>query len=206
MVHRDPLLLLGFAGITILTGKKEIYSSVYEKIGRWEVSRMFRNVVLVGFMGTGKTTVGRLLAERLGWTFVDSDYQVEEKAGMSIPELFAAKGEPYFRELETEALRTLLSGKHFIVSTGGGAVLKEENRQLMLEGGFTVALRANEETIVARVRGDSNRPLLQGNVEERVHTLMETRRNAYDFALLQIDTDRITVSEIVDRIIKNFQP
>lgn len=166
---------------------------------------MFRNVILAGFMGTGKTTVGRQLAERLGWTFMDSDRYVEEQAGMSIREMFAEKGEPYFRELETEALRTLLSGEHRVVSTGGGAVLKEENRRLMLEGGLAVALRAEEATVVSRVRGDANRPLLQGNVEERVRTLMEARRNAYDFAPLQIDTDRLTVEQIVERIAGKLQ-
>lgn len=166
---------------------------------------MHRNVVLIGFMGTGKTSVGRMLAERLGWTFKDSDACVEEMAGKRIPELFAEKGEPYFRELETEALRSLLAGERCVVSTGGGAVLREENRRLMLEGGFTVALAAEEATIVDRVRGDANRPLLQGDVEERVRTLMEARRNAYDFAPLRIDTDRLPVEEIVDRIVAGLR-
>jgi shikimate kinase len=158
---------------------------------------MYRNVVLVGFMGTGKTTVGEKLAEALGWTFEDSDRAVVERAGMTISELFERQGEAAFRKLETEVLRDLLAGTYRVVSTGGGAVLKEENRSLMLEGGLVAALKAEESTIVERVRGDANRPLLQGDVEERVRTLMEARRYAYDFAPLQIDTDHLTVDQIV---------
>lgn len=165
---------------------------------------MHRNIVLVGFMGTGKTTVGLKLAQELGWSFADSDKAVEEAAGMTIPDIFKHEGEGRFRELETEALKRLLSGSGQVVSTGGGAVLKEVNRQLMLEGGLVVALRADETTIVARVRGDSNRPLLQGDVEERVRTLMEARRHAYDFAPLQIDTDRLTVEEVTAAILERY--
>ncbi|WP_438446697.1 shikimate kinase [Gorillibacterium sp. sgz5001074] len=157
---------------------------------------MYRNVILVGFMGTGKTTVGRLLADELGWTFKDSDAEVEERAGMAIREIFAEQGEERFRELETEALRILLAGEKRVVSTGGGAVLREENRRLMAEGGLVVALNAGEAAIIARVSGDPNRPLLQGDVEQRVRTLMEARREAYRFAPLQIDTEPLTAEQV----------
>ncbi|MDF2926851.1 MAG: shikimate kinase [Paenibacillaceae bacterium] len=167
---------------------------------------MYKNVVLVGFMGTGKTTVGREVAGQLGWAFADTDHYVEERAGRSIPQLFAEQGEASFRQLETQALQDLLRQEGQVVSTGGGAVLREENRRLMLQGGLVVALNASEPVIVERVRGDGNRPLLQGNVEERVRTLMETRRSAYGFAPLQIDTDLLDVARIAELIIRRLRP
>lgn len=162
---------------------------------------MHRNIVLVGFMGTGKTSVGRVLADRLGWIFSDTDHHVEEKAGMPVSQIFAEQGEEAFRQLETEALQELLGLQNRIIATGGGAVLKEENRRLMEEGGLVVALNAAEEVIVERVREDAARPLLAGNVEERVRLLMEARRTAYAFAPVQLDTGRLTVQQAAERII-----
>lgn len=161
---------------------------------------MQRNIVLVGFMGTGKTTVGRILANRLGWTFTDTDAFIQEQAGMTISRMFEEHGEPFFRQRETEALRELLQRQNQVVSTGGGAVLLEENRRLMLENGLVVAMNAEESAIVERVRGDKGRPLLQGDVVERVRTLMEARRHAYDFAPVQLHTDRLSPEEAARRI------
>lgn len=160
------------------------------------------NVVLVGFMGTGKSTVGKMAARRLGWTFVDSDAWIEEKTGKTIPELFGEQGEAVFREHEREALRELLNGENVVLATGGGAVLAEENRTCMLEGGLVIALTAPVAEILERVRGDRNRPLLQGNVEERVAALMEKRRGAYDFAHVTIDTAGIEPAAAADLIVK----
>lgn len=161
---------------------------------------MQRNIVLVGFMGTGKTTVGRILAHRLNWTFTDTDAYIQEQTGMTISRMFEEHGEVYFRQRETEALRALLQGHGQVVSTGGGAVLLEENRRLMLENGLVVAMLAEESVIVERVRGDKGRPLLQGNVEERVRTLVESRRHAYDFAPVRLHTDRLSPEEAARRI------
>ncbi|MFC0213170.1 shikimate kinase [Paenibacillus chartarius] len=163
------------------------------------------NVVLVGFMGTGKSTVGTLAAARLGWSFVDSDAWIVQKSGMSIPELFAERGEAEFRRLETEAIRELLSGKGCVLATGGGAVLSAENRELMKEGGLVVALTASKEAIIERVQGDTNRPLLQGGVEERVTALLEARKGAYDFAEVKIDTERLSPEEVAERIVAAIQ-
>lgn len=159
-----------------------------------------KNVILVGFMGSGKTTVGKRLAHALGWTFVDSDHAIEAHEGMAVRDIFQSEGEAYFRQAETETLRRLLSSENQVIATGGGAVLKEENRKLMLEGGLVVALKASEATVVKRVRGDESRPLLQGDVEERVRSLMLARKTAYDFAPVQIDTDGRSVEEIVKLI------
>ncbi len=161
-----------------------------------------RNIVMIGFMGTGKSTVGSALAERLGWRFVDTDAAVVEREGRTIPELFEEKGEAYFREAETSVLAGVLAGSRQVVSTGGGAALRQENREAMLGGGFVVALTAPPEVLLARLRGDANRPLLAGDKEERVHRLLAERKNAYDFAHLVIDTSRSNVRETVESIIE----
>lgn len=164
------------------------------------------NVVLVGFMGTGKSTVASVLAERLGWSKVDLDACIEEAEGKTIPEVFADKGEPYFRKAETAALRRELEGRTGqVVATGGGAVLADENRAIMLNNGLVVALTADAETIIGRVKDDPNRPLLRGNAEKSVPELLERRRHAYDFAPVRIDTSDKTAEQIADAIIGHLQ-
>lgn len=158
------------------------------------------NIILIGFMGTGKTTVANILAKQLGWQDINSDEMIETAEGMPISRIFETKGEAYFREVETEALRTVLAGKERIVATGGGAVLKEENRDAMLKGGLVVALKASPDTIISRVREDASRPLLAGNLEERVVSLLKEREHAYDFAHFIIDTDVLTADQIAGRI------
>jgi shikimate kinase len=161
-----------------------------------------RNIVLVGFMGTGKSTVGRALAERLEWAFLDTDEYLERKHNRSIPEMFRDEGEAYFRAAESEALLEVLSGESRILATGGGAVLAAKNREMMQKNGFVIALHASPDVIIRRVSSDQNRPLLQGNIEERVHAIMEQRKNAYDFANFRIDTSGLSVPEIVERILE----
>ncbi|OAS13559.1 shikimate kinase [Paenibacillus oryzisoli] len=173
-------------------------TSVWEK----GICVTVRNIVLVGFMGTGKSTVGKKLAERLGWSFCDSDVVLEEVQQTSISEIFRNHGEAHFRALETETLARILDSEGQVVATGGGAVLADSNRKCMLQHGFVVALNADAETIIQRVSSDTNRPLLQGDLEERVHSLMEQRKHAYDFAHTSIDTTNLNEDEIADRIIQ----
>jgi shikimate kinase len=162
------------------------------------------NIVLIGFMGTGKSTVGRLLAERLGWDLVDTDHYIEKQEGMTIPELFRTKGEAYFRDAETRAIRDIMGRTKQVVATGGGSVLAEENRTCMKLNGYVVALTASVETIILRVGGDSNRPLLQGKASEAVPQLLERRRHAYDFADLRIATDRLRIEHIAQRLLEAY--
>ncbi|MDF2964562.1 MAG: shikimate kinase [Paenibacillus sp.] len=160
------------------------------------------NIVLVGFAGTGKSTVGKALSERLGWQLTDTDQRIEELKGTTITELFRTIGEPAFRTVESEVIERALQEEGRVVSTGGGAVLAEYNRSRMKENGFVVALTASKEIIIARVGKDQNRPLVQGNVEEKVTALLESRKHAYDFADLTIDTSVLSVEEIVDKIVE----
>jgi shikimate kinase len=159
------------------------------------------NIVLVGFMGTGKSTVGRFLAEKLGWEFIDTDHYIEKQEKMSIAELFNKHGEPYFREIETRSILEIMEKSNQVISTGGGAVLAEENRRSLKANGFVVALTASLETIIQRVGGDRNRPLLQGKANEIVPQLLKLRKHAYDFADFTISTDRLRIEFIAQRLL-----
>jgi len=165
-------------------------------------NRKKQNIILIGFMGTGKSTVGRKLARTLDWDFVDCDAKVEEREHSSIADMFQNQGEAYFRQAETDTIHDLLIRDHQIVSTGGGSVLREENRSAMLANGTVVALFASAETIIERVKGNEDRPLLQGNAESRVRELMAARHDAYDFADLHVDTDKLSPEEVVQTILK----
>jgi len=161
---------------------------------------MKKNLILIGLMGTGKTTVGQALANLTNWRQVDCDQWLIQNYGMSIPFIFKEYGEEKFRQMETESLKTILQDDCQVVMTGGGAPLREENRRIMVENGLVIALQADANTIIERVKLDRNRPLLEGNLVERVNTLVEERKGVYDFAQIQIQTDGKTVEEIVSEL------
>lgn len=159
-----------------------------------------RNVVLVGFMGTGKTTVGEALAHALGLPHVDLDEAIVAGEESSIAAMFAEKGEGYFRDLESQYLNQLLiSGPH-VLTTGGGAVLRPQNVQAMLEKGTVIALHATEAELIKRLETDTQRPLLAQGVAERVRVLLAERAGAYDFAPIQVDTTGKSLPDIVKEI------
>ncbi|MFS1513331.1 shikimate kinase [Chengkuizengella sp. SCS-71B] len=159
------------------------------------------NIVLVGFMGTGKSTVGKQLSSKLGWEFVDTDHMIEHRENMSIPEIFSKKGESYFREVETRIIQEVLSNDMQVIATGGGSVLRLQNRSRMLSHGTVVQLDADAEIIIKRLEGEKlKRPLLQGDLEEKVYEMMERRKHAYEFADFVIDTNVFEVESIVEQI------
>lgn len=162
------------------------------------------NIVLIGFMGTGKSTVGASLAARLKYTFVDLDEEIVKQEGRSIPEIFDQDGELYFRNAESRVLAQLVTENQLVIATGGGCVLRDENCSLMCEHSFVVHLTAEIDTIVDRVKGDQNRPLLQGDASERVRSLMTARQGKYDFAHSVIPTDHMQVEELSDAVIRAY--
>lgn len=164
-----------------------------------------KNIILVGLMATGKSTVGAILAEQLGYELVDLDQVIVETEGRSITDIFADKGEAYFRRIETEVLKRMLKDKHKIISTGGGAVLAQGNASVMLENGIVVALTASEEEIIARVSEDHNRPLLAGNAAERVRRIMKQRQDAYLFAHYTVDTTGLTTAQVSKHILMHYR-
>jgi shikimate kinase len=163
------------------------------------------NIVLIGFMGSGKSTVGKVLAPRLSKKFVDLDHMIVERAGRSIPEIFATDGEAAFRQLESQVLADVLTNSNQVISTGGGAVLAEANRQLMRENGLVVWLRTDVDVLIQRMQYDTTRPLLQGDAKANITRILEERREAYNFATLEIDTGRLSVEEAVQAIANYYK-
>ena len=141
---------------------------------------MQNNIVLCGFMGCGKTTVGKLLAQNLGYTFVDTDAFIEQKENMSVSDIFAKKGEPYFRKVEAEAAKTLGSEQGLIIATGGGMMLSGENAANLNKTGLSFWVKISVETVLERLKNDTTRPLLQkGNKRQAVAELMQEREPLY---------------------------
>lgn len=156
------------------------------------------HIVLIGFMGSGKTTVGHLVAEKLAWPFVDTDALVVEEAGLSIPDIFAAEGEAGFRERESAVLERLAGEPPSVIATGGGIVTQPRNAPLLRSLGFVVWLSASEADIYARVSRNRSRPLLQTPDPRRtIHDLLDQRRPLYEsFAHLTIETHGLEPEEI----------
>jgi len=149
-----------------------------------------RLIVLVGMMASGKTSVGRLLGQKLGIPFIDADHEIEVAASMSIPEIFALRGEPDFRSGERRVIARLLQTGPAVLATGGGAFMAEETRRSIAERGVSVWLRADAETLHRRARRRSNRPLLQtDDPEGTIRRLIEMRYPVYAEAAIVIDSE-----------------
>ncbi len=164
---------------------------------------MNRNIVLIGFMGSGKSSIGKLVAKRMGFQFIDTDAIVAGRAGLEIPAIFARFGEERFREMETAAIESLRHLTRCVIATGGGAVLREKNRALLRETGFVVCLTVSEEVIFERVSRNSRRPLLQTeNPRETVAKMLATRRALYEeTAHLMLDTTAFPRDRAADAVI-----
>lgn len=186
---------------------------------------MKSNIILIGYMGCGKSTVGRKLAEKLQLSLLDTDVWIEEKEGTTISKIFAEKGENYFRDLETECLRELLKEQdleidfmsntdkcagekclnkygRYVISVGGGLPVREENRKLLRQLGRVIYLKARPDTIYERIKGDTTRPLLQTeNPLQRIKEMMISREEKYQEASHEvINVDEKNISEIIEAI------
>lgn len=161
-----------------------------------------KNIVLIGFMGTGKSCVGQILAEKLGWQFVDLDKQVEQAIGMSIAEYFERFGEAAFRDQESAAVEAVAGQNRLVLATGGGVVLRQQNIDRLKATGTLVCLSASENEIVARTQGDRLRPLL--NRPDRlqvIRDLLAARKPQYQQADFWFDTDGKTLAEVAAAIL-----
>lgn len=158
------------------------------------------NIVLLGFMGTGKSSVGERLAKRLGMRYLDMDEVIEEEEGITVREIFERYGEPYFRDKESEICRRISTLDGYVISTGGGVVLREENMDCLRKNGLLISLTARPEVIYKRIHKDKTRPLLQGNPIKRIRELLTFREPYYRKADLLVDTSSLSIQEVVERI------
>lgn len=161
------------------------------------------NLILTGFMGTGKTAVGKIVAKKLGWQFFDTDEIIEQETDLSISKIFANKGEPYFRELETKTIKLLCVLYKSVISCGGGAVLNEDNMEELENCGVVVCLTASPEAILERTKGEA-RPLLQvKDPVTKIYELLKAREKYYKRCRLMIDTTNLTPEQVADKIIES---
>lgn len=171
---------------------------------------MAGNIYLVGLMGAGKTTIGRLLAKHLHKTFYDTDHEIERRTGVNIPLIFEVEGETGFRKREISIIEELSHKSNIVMATGGGAVLSEENRNNLRQHGTVIYLKANVHELWQRTRNDKNRPLLQTvDPHEKLKQLFAERDPLYtEVATFVIETEGESVGSIVHRIeqlIRNSQ-
>ena len=168
--------------------------------------RLKKTVVMVGMMGAGKTAIGRALALRLGVPFLDSDAAIESAANMTVPEIFARDGEPFFRRKESQVIARLLEEECGVLSTGGGAFLSEANRRLISERGVSVWLKADLEVLWHRVRHKNTRPLLRTkDPKATLRALYEARVPIYAQADLVVESDgRSSIAQMVNRVLKTL--
>lgn len=162
-----------------------------------------RNIVLIGFMGAGKSTVAAALHDIHGYEVVEMDALIEEREGMSIPEIFAQKGEAYFRDAETKLLTELQTRDHTVISCGGGTPLRQQNVAEMKKIGVVILLTAEPETILSRVQDSHDRPLIEGHKDAGyIASLLAQRMPKYEAAAdFVIPTDGLSAEEICSRIL-----
>ncbi|MBA4371749.1 MAG: shikimate kinase [Thermodesulfovibrio sp.] len=160
-----------------------------------------KNIVLTGFMGTGKTTVGRELARLLDMKLIDIDAGIESEEGLRIPEIFSRFGEERFRDIEAKAIRKYAASDHAIISTGGGAVLRAENIEALRINSIIFCLSASPETVLKRTARNDDRPLLKAaDPLQNIFELMQYRRPFYEKAGIMIDTDDKTPLQVAEEI------
>jgi shikimate kinase len=164
------------------------------------------NIYLVGFMGTGKSSVGRKLAQLKKWNFIDLDELIELQEQRRIVDIFASQGEPYFRKIEKNVLKQVATQKKFVVSCGGGVVLDPDNIRLMKKTGKLICLTADCKTILKRVSSNRDRPIL--NVDgplKRIELLLKMRAPYYAQADKTVDTCRLSVNQVAAKIARGFR-
>jgi shikimate kinase len=183
---------------------EEIFRSISVSSRKIQAEVLFpKNIVLIGFMGAGKSSLASYLSENFYMRTVETDREIVQREGISIPEIFELYGEEYFREKETEVIRELGTGSRKVISVGGGAVMRDENVKHMKASGVIVLLTATPKAILDRVKGSTERPLLNGKMnEDYIAALMKKRRARYeDVADLIIDTTDKTIPEVCAEMI-----
>jgi shikimate kinase len=164
-----------------------------------------RNIVLCGFMATGKSSVGKKLAAMVGYNFLDLDAAIETEVGISIPQIFASQGEPAFRDLESRMVERMADRTGLVIATGGGTIANPQNLEKLKRCGIVITLTADLQTILQRVGSGEDRPMLKAEDRiERIQALMEQRAQAYAQADIVLDTSALSIQEaaqlLMDRL------
>lgn len=164
---------------------------------------MAKNIILVGFMGTGKSVTGQIVASRLHREFIDMDQVIEERAGKPIAEIFADEGEAHFRALERALVQELSQRENLVIATGGGVVLNPDNIADFSRTGTVICLHADPEVILRRVRKQQHRPLLEGDDDksQKIRNLLTQRESLYKAIPLQVNTDHHTALDSAEEVI-----
>jgi shikimate kinase len=164
------------------------------------------NVILCGFMATGKSSVGKKLAAVMDYNFLDMDAAIEAEEGCSIPQIFSSRGEPAFRELESRMVDRIAEQCGYVVATGGGTIVNPRNLEVLRRCGILVNLTADIPTILLRAGSGDDRPMLRApNREERIRSLMEQRAHAYAQADFSVDTSLLSIDEVVQLIVNKLK-
>lgn len=182
----------------------DVFQRILKNSKRIQARKLFDyNIVLIGFMGAGKTTVSDYLSTMFDMDIIEMDQEITDREEMSIPDIFATYGEEYFRNLETNLLKELQARQNCIISCGGGVALRQENVAEMKKNGRVVLLTASPETIYERVKDSNDRPILDGNKNvEFIADLMEKRREKYEAAAdVVVQTDNKTILQICEELI-----
>ncbi|MCM8760907.1 MAG: shikimate kinase [Candidatus Omnitrophica bacterium] len=162
-----------------------------------------KNIVLIGFMGTGKTTIATRLAHRLGMKYVSTDDLIERRERRTINEIFKSSGEDYFRDVESSVIRDICCIDGQVIDTGGGAVIRDENLSNLKSNGIVICLTADEQTIMERTKKYKHRPLLNcEDPKRRIKDLLAKRAPLYARADHTIDTGKLTVRQVVEEIVR----
>jgi shikimate kinase len=161
-----------------------------------------QNIALIGFMAVGKSAVGRNVARKLHRRFVDLDAVIEKKQGRKVREIFDSEGEGYFRRLEKQTLREVLSENRQVIATGGGVILDSDNLQLLREKCLLIGLSASPDVLLSRVGKGAKRPLLKGtDLRARIEELLEQRQSGYAQAHATVDTGGLSIEQVVERVL-----
>ncbi len=164
------------------------------------------NLVITGFMGTGKSAVAREVARRLGRPFVDMDARIEEREARSIPDIFRERGEPYFRRVEAQLAQELAVQSDLVIATGGGTLMLEASRHAFLESSVVVCLWADVDALIERLREDTHRPLLnRPDREEHLRALLESRTPIYRSLPYHVDTTGKSVEQVAEEVIALYR-
>ena len=163
------------------------------------------NIVFLGMMGSGKSTIGKLVSKKLNINFFDTDQNIEENLGSKISKIFEKKGESYFRKIEEKITLETLKRKNIVIALGGGSFLNKKIREEILNNHLSIWLNWSNHIIVKRIQKNSKRPLTSGKSKNELISLIKSRSNIYSRALHKIDCDNLSKSELVNRIVNLYE-